>query len=259
MKSLLEIKTPIRSIARSYILTTPESSNIGILEVLSPCICTFLCVSVCWCYHIHSVLWLVVLLSGRLGLAKEVFHWKSSNRSQSKHPKRVQPGRKSWRFTVNTFCLIWIRIHWQNNNQSVLTNFLLFCLNRVNIRIWNRIISTVSRLILLSYFLCCSAAGDATWEPEPVPGSVCGLRDLCSGGWTLPSRKSGRSAGWQQCEAGLDVQVLAAHGPHQGTTETTNASTTETPQWQKLGPVKTTTFVELRNTSRFKKGNEIYL
>ena len=33
MKSLLEIKTPIRSIARSYILTTPESSNIGILEV----------------------------------------------------------------------------------------------------------------------------------------------------------------------------------------------------------------------------------
>ncbi|XP_030580930.1 retinal guanylyl cyclase 2-like [Archocentrus centrarchus] len=32
MKSLLEIKTPIRSIARSYILTTPESSNIGILE-----------------------------------------------------------------------------------------------------------------------------------------------------------------------------------------------------------------------------------
>lgn len=33
MRSLLEIKTPIRSIARSYILTTPESSNIGILEV----------------------------------------------------------------------------------------------------------------------------------------------------------------------------------------------------------------------------------
>ncbi|XP_075891295.1 retinal guanylyl cyclase 2-like [Nelusetta ayraudi] len=32
MRSLLEIKTPIRSIARSYILTTPESSNIGILE-----------------------------------------------------------------------------------------------------------------------------------------------------------------------------------------------------------------------------------
>uniref|UniRef100_A0AAQ5XKS3 Guanylate cyclase n=1 Tax=Amphiprion ocellaris TaxID=80972 RepID=A0AAQ5XKS3_AMPOC len=30
--SLLEIKTPFRSIARSYILTTPESSNIGILE-----------------------------------------------------------------------------------------------------------------------------------------------------------------------------------------------------------------------------------
>uniref|UniRef100_A0A4W6CTB7 Guanylate cyclase n=1 Tax=Lates calcarifer TaxID=8187 RepID=A0A4W6CTB7_LATCA len=30
---LLEIKTPFRSIARSYILTTPESSNIGILEV----------------------------------------------------------------------------------------------------------------------------------------------------------------------------------------------------------------------------------
>uniref|UniRef100_A0AAQ6IQU5 Guanylate cyclase n=1 Tax=Anabas testudineus TaxID=64144 RepID=A0AAQ6IQU5_ANATE len=33
MRSLLEIKTPFRSIARSYILTTPESSNIGILEV----------------------------------------------------------------------------------------------------------------------------------------------------------------------------------------------------------------------------------
>ncbi|XP_063325204.1 retinal guanylyl cyclase 2-like [Pelmatolapia mariae] len=32
MKSLLEIKTPLRSLARSYILTTPESSNIGILE-----------------------------------------------------------------------------------------------------------------------------------------------------------------------------------------------------------------------------------
>ncbi|XP_062271106.1 retinal guanylyl cyclase 2-like [Scomber scombrus] len=32
MKSLLEIKTPMRSICRSYILTTPESSNIGILE-----------------------------------------------------------------------------------------------------------------------------------------------------------------------------------------------------------------------------------
>ncbi|XP_017296096.1 retinal guanylyl cyclase 2-like [Kryptolebias marmoratus] len=32
MRSLLEIKTPLRSIARSYILTTPESSNIGILE-----------------------------------------------------------------------------------------------------------------------------------------------------------------------------------------------------------------------------------
>uniref|UniRef100_A0A667ZXS4 Guanylate cyclase n=1 Tax=Myripristis murdjan TaxID=586833 RepID=A0A667ZXS4_9TELE len=32
MRSLLEIKTPFRSIARSYILTTPESSNIGILE-----------------------------------------------------------------------------------------------------------------------------------------------------------------------------------------------------------------------------------
>ncbi|MEQ2197829.1 hypothetical protein XENOCAPTIV_003871, partial [Xenoophorus captivus] len=32
MRSLLEIKTPLRTIARSYILTTPESSNIGILE-----------------------------------------------------------------------------------------------------------------------------------------------------------------------------------------------------------------------------------
>ncbi|XP_041840656.1 retinal guanylyl cyclase 2-like [Melanotaenia boesemani] len=32
MRSLLEMKTPLRSIARSYILTTPESSNIGILE-----------------------------------------------------------------------------------------------------------------------------------------------------------------------------------------------------------------------------------
>ncbi|XP_061525256.1 retinal guanylyl cyclase 2-like [Phycodurus eques] len=32
MRSLLEIKTPFRSIARSYILTTPERSNIGILE-----------------------------------------------------------------------------------------------------------------------------------------------------------------------------------------------------------------------------------
>ncbi|XP_059211599.1 retinal guanylyl cyclase 2-like [Centropristis striata] len=32
MRSLLEIKTPFRSVARSYILTTPESSNIGILE-----------------------------------------------------------------------------------------------------------------------------------------------------------------------------------------------------------------------------------
>ncbi|XP_026173422.1 retinal guanylyl cyclase 2-like [Mastacembelus armatus] len=32
IRSLLEIKTPFRSIARSYILTTPESSNIGILE-----------------------------------------------------------------------------------------------------------------------------------------------------------------------------------------------------------------------------------
>ncbi|TKS65453.1 Guanylyl cyclase GC-E [Collichthys lucidus] len=33
MRSLLEIKTPFRSIARSYILTTAESSNIGILEL----------------------------------------------------------------------------------------------------------------------------------------------------------------------------------------------------------------------------------
>lgn len=33
MKSLLEVKSPLRSIARSYILTNPESSNIGILEV----------------------------------------------------------------------------------------------------------------------------------------------------------------------------------------------------------------------------------
>ncbi|XP_044198310.1 retinal guanylyl cyclase 2-like [Thunnus albacares] len=32
MRSLLEVKTPIRSICRSYILATPESSNIGILE-----------------------------------------------------------------------------------------------------------------------------------------------------------------------------------------------------------------------------------
>ncbi|XP_060922256.1 retinal guanylyl cyclase 2-like [Limanda limanda] len=32
MRSLLEIKTPFRSIARSYILTSAESSNIGILE-----------------------------------------------------------------------------------------------------------------------------------------------------------------------------------------------------------------------------------
>ncbi|KAG7232656.1 hypothetical protein INR49_008236 [Caranx melampygus] len=32
MRSLLEIKTPFRSVARSYILTTPESSNIGILQ-----------------------------------------------------------------------------------------------------------------------------------------------------------------------------------------------------------------------------------
>ncbi|XP_029985469.1 retinal guanylyl cyclase 2-like, partial [Sphaeramia orbicularis] len=32
MRSLLEIKTPLKSIARSYILTTPQSSNIGILE-----------------------------------------------------------------------------------------------------------------------------------------------------------------------------------------------------------------------------------
>ncbi|TNM93875.1 hypothetical protein fugu_002051 [Takifugu bimaculatus] len=32
MRSLLEIKTPVRSAARSYILTSPESSNVGILE-----------------------------------------------------------------------------------------------------------------------------------------------------------------------------------------------------------------------------------
>ncbi|XP_055012743.1 retinal guanylyl cyclase 2-like [Boleophthalmus pectinirostris] len=32
MKSLVEIKTPLRSIARSYILSTPESSNVGMLE-----------------------------------------------------------------------------------------------------------------------------------------------------------------------------------------------------------------------------------
>ncbi|XP_045921523.1 retinal guanylyl cyclase 2-like [Micropterus dolomieu] len=32
MRSLLEMKTPLPSIPRSYILTTPESSNIGILE-----------------------------------------------------------------------------------------------------------------------------------------------------------------------------------------------------------------------------------
>uniref|UniRef100_A0A3B5AKQ2 guanylate cyclase n=1 Tax=Stegastes partitus TaxID=144197 RepID=A0A3B5AKQ2_9TELE len=44
MRSLLEIKTPFRSIARSYILTTPESSNIGILEVhLFPCSRLFPC------------------------------------------------------------------------------------------------------------------------------------------------------------------------------------------------------------------------
>lgn len=33
MRSLLEIKTPVRSAARSYILTSPDSSNVGILEV----------------------------------------------------------------------------------------------------------------------------------------------------------------------------------------------------------------------------------
>ncbi|KAK5848003.1 hypothetical protein PBY51_005662 [Eleginops maclovinus] len=32
MRSLLDIKTPLRSIARSYILSSPENSNIGILE-----------------------------------------------------------------------------------------------------------------------------------------------------------------------------------------------------------------------------------
>ncbi|XP_029282900.1 guanylyl cyclase GC-E-like [Cottoperca gobio] len=32
MRSLLDVKTPFRSIARSYVLTSPESSNIGILE-----------------------------------------------------------------------------------------------------------------------------------------------------------------------------------------------------------------------------------
>uniref|UniRef100_H3CB04 Guanylate cyclase n=1 Tax=Tetraodon nigroviridis TaxID=99883 RepID=H3CB04_TETNG len=32
MRSLLEIKTPVRSAARSYILTSPDSSNVGILE-----------------------------------------------------------------------------------------------------------------------------------------------------------------------------------------------------------------------------------
>lgn len=33
MRSLLEIKTPVRSAARSYILASPDSSNVGILEV----------------------------------------------------------------------------------------------------------------------------------------------------------------------------------------------------------------------------------
>ncbi|XP_033839483.1 retinal guanylyl cyclase 2-like, partial [Periophthalmus magnuspinnatus] len=32
MKSLVDMKTPLRSIARSYILCTPESSNVGMLE-----------------------------------------------------------------------------------------------------------------------------------------------------------------------------------------------------------------------------------
>ncbi|XP_047441737.1 retinal guanylyl cyclase 2-like [Mugil cephalus] len=32
MRSIVEIKTPLCSVARSYILTTPESSNVGILE-----------------------------------------------------------------------------------------------------------------------------------------------------------------------------------------------------------------------------------
>ncbi|KAM3857696.1 retinal guanylyl cyclase 2-like [Diretmus argenteus] len=32
MRSLLEVKTPLRSVGRSYILTTPESSNVAVLE-----------------------------------------------------------------------------------------------------------------------------------------------------------------------------------------------------------------------------------
>lgn len=64
------------------------------------------------------------------------------------------------------------------------------------------------------------AEGDATRKPEPVPGSLPGLWDLCSGCGTLSSGKFGRPAGRQQHEAGLDVQVVAAHGPHQGTADT---------------------------------------
>lgn len=95
MRSLLEIKTPVRSAARSYILTSPESSNVGILEV-PPYLCdtAFTCggrLSRCSCLP-DSVLWLDVPSPGRLGLAEEVSRWKGDPVCQSEHQESVQSG-----------------------------------------------------------------------------------------------------------------------------------------------------------------------
>lgn len=183
MKSLLEMKTPLRSLARSYILTTPESSNIGILEVLPAPV---------WAYLSCHIPWLAVLFSGWLGLAEEVQYWKNTNRSQSNHPEYVQPGMMSRKSTIEN-----------NRHRFYLFPCPVFCSVVWRYHLYVKQINSIAVLRVFSAW--CSVAGDATREPKPVPGSVCGLGDLRPGGGTLPPRKSGRPAGWRQREAGLDV------------------------------------------------------
>lgn len=201
MRSLLEIKTPIRSIARSYILTTPESSNIGILEVNT---CLSVCSPACGgCNNTH--LWLALLLPGWLGLAEEDSCWPDHDSYKSKHPDSLQPGKTTESLLKYMLARSIIDVDVWIDMTKLLWGTLLRNTKTLTFRV------CVS--VCLSAFSS-PAEGDAPWEFEPVSGSLPGLGDLCPGGGTLPSGKFGRPASWRRHETGLDVQVFVAHGPH---------------------------------------------
>lgn len=80
LRSQLDMKTPHHSVSgRSYLASSPDSSNVAVFEVSLSCLASS---PSCFTVLGFTVLGCPVHVAGRLGLAEEMPHWSGVQRQQ---------------------------------------------------------------------------------------------------------------------------------------------------------------------------------